>query len=426
MRPTALYRAYVAAAALVVPFAAHARIRRLRRDGVAAHRAHEILGNTTEQRPGGLLVWFHAASVGESLSVLPLIAALGRQLPEARFLITSATPTSAAMIAARMPPRCVHQFAPLDGAGPVKRFLKRWRPDAAVFVESELWPQILVRTHRANVPLALVGARMSLRSLNRWARFTRTAAFILGQFRLILTQNAEMAKALGDLAPPHTHVETGFNLKSLSPALPVHGAAHARLADTIAQRPTWVAASTHPGEEVDALLAHAHVLKTHPDALLILAPRHPDRGDEVATLIENMGLSHTRRTDGHAPDAQVYLADTLGEMGLWYALAPFVFLGGSLQPHGGHNPYEVAQAGAAILTGPHLSNFAETFAPLEACGAVRIVADGQDMGERALHWFDTPQALRMAQKAATDFVAKGDTDAAHIADRLIAVLDLGP
>jgi 3-deoxy-D-manno-octulosonic-acid transferase len=426
MRPTALYRAYVAAAALVVPFAAHARIKRLRRDGVAVHRAHEILGHTTEQRPGGLLIWFHAASVGESLSVLPLIAANGQQLPEARFLITSGTPTSAALIAARMPPRCVHQFAPLDAAGPVKRFLKRWRPDAAVFVESELWPQILVRARRANVPLALVGARMSLRSLARWGKFPRTAAFILGQFRLILTQNAEMAKALTDLAPPHTLVETGFNLKSLSPALPVHGAARTRLAEIIAQRPTWVAASTHPGEEADALLAHAHVLKTHPDALLILAPRHPDRGDEVAVLIENMGLTHTRRTLGDTPDAQVYLADTLGEMGLWYALAPFVFLGGSLQPHGGHNPYEVAQAGAAILTGPHLSNFAETFAPLEACGAVQLVADGRDLGERALHWIDTPQALGRARAAATDFVAKRDTGAGDIAARLVTALDLGP
>lgn len=426
MRATALYRAYVAAAALVVPFAAHARIRRLRRNGVAVHRAHEILGHTTEQRPGGLLVWFHAASVGESLSVLPLIAAIGRQLPDARFLITSGTPTSAALIAARMPPRCVHQFAPLDAAGPVKRFLKRWRPDAAVFVESELWPQILVRAHGANVPLALVGARMSLRSLSRWGKFPRTAAFILGQFRLILTQNAEMARALSDLAPPHVSIETGFNLKSLSPALPVHGAARSRLADTIAQRPTWVAASTHTGEEADALLAHAHVLQTHPDALLILAPRHPGRGDEVAQLIARMGLSHTRRTLGESPDAQVYLADTLGEMGLWYALAPFVFLGGSLQPHGGHNPYEVAQAGAAILTGPHVSNFAETFAPLEACGAVQLVADGRDLGERALHWIDTPQALGRARTAASDFVAKRDTGAADIASRLVGALDLGP
>ncbi|MCR8826434.1 3-deoxy-D-manno-octulosonic acid transferase [Pseudosulfitobacter koreensis] len=424
MRPTALYRAYVVAAALAVPFAAHLRIRRLRRDGVAVHRAHEILGQTTEQRPGGLLIWFHAASVGESLSVLPLIAAIGRQLPEARFLITSATPTSAAMIAARMPPRCVHQFAPLDSAGPVKRFLKRWRPDAAVFVESELWPQILVRAHRENIPLALVGARMSLRSLSRWARFPRTAAYILGQFRLILTQNAEMAQALGPLTPPHTEVEAGFNLKSLSPALPVHGAARSRLADIIAQRPTWVAASTHPGEEADALLAHAHVLQTHPDALLILAPRHPDRGDAVAALITDMGLTHTRRTSGDAPDAQVFLADTLGEMGLWYALAPFVFLGGSLQPHGGHNPFEVAQAGAAILTGPHLSNFAETFAPLEACGAVRLVADGRDLGEKALHWIDTPQALARARTAAGDFVAKRDTGAADIAARLVTALDL--
>lgn len=424
MRPTALYRAYVVAAALVVPFAAHMRIRRLRRDGVAVHRAHEILGQTTEQRPGGLLIWFHAASVGESLSVLPLIAAIGRQMPEARFLITSATPTSAAMIAARMPPRAVHQFAPLDSAGPVNRFLKRWRPDAAVFVESELWPQILVRAHRANVPLALVGARMSQNSLSRWAKFPRTAAFILGQFRLILTQNAEMARALGALTPPHTAVETGFNLKSLSPALPVHGPARSRLADIIAQRPTWVAASTHPGEEADALLAHAHVLQTHPDALLILAPRHPDRGDEVAGLITDMGLTHTRRTAGQAPDAQVFLADTLGEMGLWYALAPFVFLGGSLRPHGGHNPYEVAQAGAAILTGPHLSNFAETFAPLEACGAVQLVADGRDLGEKALHWINTPQALSRARTAASDFVAKRDTGAADIAARLVTALDL--
>ncbi len=424
MRPTLLYRVYTALTAVVLPFAARARVRRLRRAEVPTHRAHEILGHASAERPGGRLIWVHAASVGESLSVLPLIEAMGRADPAQHFLITSATPTSAALIAARAPGGCIHQYAPLDAGGPLRRFLSRWRPDAAIFVESELWPQMLVQTRARGVPIALVGARLSATSLRRWAKAADTARFILGQFDLILAQNAAMAEALRALAPDTTAVETGFNLKSLSPPLPVEPAALAHMQRSTKARPVWVAASTHPGEEAEALAAHAQVLRQHPDALLILAPRHPERGDEVAEVIAAQGLTFTRRSAGDAPDAQVFLADTLGEMGLWYALARFVFLGGSLRPHGGHNPFEVAHAGAALMTGPHIANFSESFAPLEAAGAVKLVSDADDLARQALVWLDHPDTLDKARAAARGFVADRSAEADGIAQRLIDVLKI--
>ncbi|TMM54970.1 3-deoxy-D-manno-octulosonic acid transferase [Sulfitobacter sabulilitoris] len=420
-----LYRAYVAATTALVPLAAYLETTKLRRAGLPAHRAHEKLGHATEDRRGtGPLVWFHAASVGESLSVLALISRMGVALPQARFLITSGTATSAQLIAARMPPNCVHQFAPLDAAGPVTRFLDHWRPDAAVFVESELWPQMLVRTRARGAHLALVNARLSAKSRAAWAKRPRTAAYVLGVFDLILTQNDAMAQAMVDLNAPADRVARGFNLKSLSDPLPVDPDAVAKSRKTLGHRPVWVASSTHPGEEKDVLEAHRSLLGTHPDLCLILAPRHPERGDEVEALIAQSGLSHTRRSTGGAPTQAVYLADTLGELGLWYALAPFVFLGGSLRPIGGHNPFEVTQSGAAVLSGTHVTNFAETFAAMEEAGAARMVADGPDLARLATAWLTDDAALARARRAARDFTRARTGQLDGIAARLIKALDL--
>ncbi len=423
MQPTWLYRGYVAATQLVLPFAARARINRLRRDGVAIPRAHEVLGNSALDRPGGQLIWFHAASVGESLSALPIIEAMGTALPRAQFLITTATPSSAQILAARMPHRCIHQFAPLDAKGPITRFLKCWRPDAAIFVESELWPQMITRTAARGIPMAMIGARLSATSRKRWAKVPDTAAAILGCFRLILTQNAEITRDLAPLAPG-ARVETGANLKSLSPPLRYDVNALAELRNAVGDRPVWVAASTHPGEEAAALAAHAYLRRTEPDALLILAPRHPERGDEVAEICAAEGFTCQRRSTGTMPTGDVYLADTLGEMGLWYALAPVIFVGGSLVPRGGHNPYEVAHAGAAVLTGPHIANFAETYEPMIDQGAAVRVNEATDLGPALAHLLSTPDALAAQRAAASAFVNDQDHIRTAVAADLIKTLDL--
>ena len=424
MRPTLLYRAYAAATAVALPFAARARVKRLRTAGVSAHRAHEVLGHATEQRPGGTLIWFHAASVGESLSVLSLIEAMGRALPYVRFLITSGTPTSATLIAARMPPRTRHQFAPLDGAGPLRRFLQSWRPDACVLVESELWPNMLVQTRAANIPMALVNARLSEKSLRRWAKHRETAQFLLGGFAMVLAQTQALAEQLVSLGAPAARTFRGADLKSLSAPLPVDQTALTEIRKSLGDRPVWAACSTHPGEERDVLAAHQALLKNHPGLCLILAPRHPERRAEVETLIAETGLDFTTRSVGGLPQAQVYLADTLGELGIWYTCAPFVFLGGSLKPIGGHNPFEPAHAGAAILSGTHVTNFADTFARLDAAGGVKMVADTGDLAATAGHWLASPDALNKAREAAKDFAGKQSGALDDIAAQLIEHLEI--
>ncbi|MEQ6248374.1 3-deoxy-D-manno-octulosonic acid transferase [Sulfitobacter sp. HNIBRBA3233] len=424
MRAPLAYRAYVVLSVILLPFAAWIVTRKLRRAGVSALRAHERLGNASVQRPGGTLIWFHAASVGESLSVLALITRMSVLLPGAQFLITSGTATSAKLIADRMPPRAVHQYAPLDAPGPLKRFLKHWRPDAAVFVESELWPQMLRRTRATGATMALVNARLSDRSVASWAKRGALAAHVLDVFDLILTQNDAMAEAMVRMHAPAGRVARGQNLKSFAGPLPTDDDTLFEARAALGHRPVWVAASTHSGEEETVLAAHKLVMKDHPTAHLILVPRHPERGTEVLQRIADAGLAATRRTRGDTPGGAVYLADTLGELGNWFALTDVVFLGGSLRPIGGHNPFEVAQSGATVLSGNHVFNFAETFAAMEAAGAARLVADAQDLGQQVATLLSDDAARARACTAAEGF-AKAETGKLDtIAGRLIKALEL--
>lgn len=422
-----LYRLWVGASMALVPFATWAVTRKLRRAGVPVVRCHEKLGHATEPRdPDAALIWFHAASVGETQAVLALITRMGVALPQAQFLITSGTATSAAMVARRMPPRCVHQFSPLDAPGPLRRFLRHWRPDAALFVESELWPQMLRRTHAQGARMALVNARLSAKSIANWRRFPKTARYLFEVFDLILTQNDAMAKAMVEINAPADRVARGINLKSLAGPLPQDEDALFEARAALGHRPVWIASSTHPGEEETVLAAHKTLLQQHPDLCLILVPRHPERGQDVTNLIAGAGLSLTRRTRGDMPGGQVFLADTLGELGTWYALGDIVFLGGSLRPIGGHNPFEVAQAGAAVLSGNHVANFAETFAEMEARGAARLVADAGDLAMRVGALLDDPAALEAAKASATAFTRDRTDMLDGIATRLIKALELAP
>ncbi len=427
MPAPALYTAWVAASMALVPFFARSETRKLRKAGVSVARAHEKLGHATERRnPEGPLIWFHAASVGESLSVLALITRMGLALPKAHFLITSGTATSAKLVADRLPPRTVHQFAPLDAPGPLKRFLNHWKPDAAIFVESELWPQMLRRTFETGAKLALLNARLSDKSMESWQRRPSFARYILEVFELILTQNDKMAKAMVAMHAPPERVARGINLKSMSDPLPVDEDTLYEARAALGHRPVWVASSTHEGEEQAVLKAHKKLLETHPDLHLILAPRHPERGQEVMNLIAGESLSLTRRTRGDVPGQQVFLADTMGELGTWYALTDVVFLGGSLRPIGGHNPFEVAQSGATVLSGTHVANFAETFAEMETLGAARLIADAEDLADQVHHLLSDDVARQKAQKAAKAFTESQTDRLDSIADRLIKALELHP
>ena len=365
-RPTLLYHLYCGLTSLVEPLAWRTVRKKLQAADVPEPRQQERLGHASQPRPQGQLIWFHAASVGETLSVVSLIQRLGQRLPRAEFLITSGTPTSAVLIEKRMPPRARHQYPPLDTGGPVQRFLDHWKPDAGVFVESEIWPRLIVESAARATPLALLNARLSEKSVAGWQKRPQTARFILDQFRLFLTQNDKTAANLIAMGAIPDRVHPGTNLKAMSDPLPVDEATLSEVRSQIADRPVWIASSTHAGEEETVLATHAELVNRWPDLLLLLIPRHPERRGDISALINQTGLTFALRSAGEVitGNTQVYIADTLGETGTWYALCPIVFLGGSLKEIGGHNPFEPAQAGAAVITGPGYFNFAETFAPL--------------------------------------------------------------
>ncbi|WP_417472546.1 3-deoxy-D-manno-octulosonic acid transferase [Leisingera sp.] len=423
-QPTLLYSLYCGASALIAPFAWRKVAAKLRAYGLPETRVRERLGHASLPRPGGQLIWFHAASVGESLSVLTLIRRLGEQLPAAEFLITSGTPTSAELIEKRMPPRCRHQFPPLDSAAAVDRFLAHWRPDLGVFVESELWPQMLVRARRTGCPLVLLNARLSERSADGWKKRPETARFILDQFDLLVTQNQRTADNLAAMGAALERIRPGSNLKAVSAPLPADEKTLADLRAALGQRPVWVASSTHEGEEETVLAAHRLLLQRHPDLCLLLAPRHPERGDAVEALIAAAGFTLARRSIGEAPapDTQVYLADTLGEVGTWYALSPLVFLGGSLREIGGHNPFEPMQAGAAVISGTGHFNFAETYAELTRLGAATEVTSAEQLAEQLSLWLQEPQKLEAARTAAAQFISRQSDQLDQTVASLLALL----
>ncbi len=425
-RPTALYRVYCALTSIAMPLAWRTVRAKLQTAGVSEVRQRERLGHASQPRPDGRLIWFHAASVGESLSVLSLIKRMSERIEDAQFLITSGTPTSAALVEKRLPPRTRHQYPPLDSAGPVARFLDHWRPDAGVFVESEIWPRLIVETARRGTPLALLNARLSEKSVAGWKKRPDTARFVLGQFRLFLTQNDRTAANLIAMGAPADLVQPGTNLKAMSDPLPVDRTTLTKLQGQITGRPVWIASSTHAGEEETVLAAHAKLLERWPDLLLLLIPRHPERRDEVAALLDRAQLTYATRSKGQrvTEKTQVYMADTLGETGTWYALSPIVFLGGSLLEIGGHNPFEPAQAGAAVLTGPGFFNFAETFAPLiEAGGAIKIET-AAELGDSVGNWLADASALSTARNAARNCVNTQKTALDGIIETLCAELAL--
>ncbi|MGV6803269.1 MAG: 3-deoxy-D-manno-octulosonic acid transferase [Ruegeria sp.] len=425
-RPTLLYKLYCGFTSVAAPLAWRTVRTKLEAAEVPVPRQQERLGHASQPRPNGRLIWFHAASVGESLSVLSLIKRMGEKIEDAQFLITSGTPTSAALIQQRQPPRTRHQYPPLDSAGPVGRFLDHWQPDAGIFVESEIWPRLIVETARRGTPLTLLNARLSERSVAGWKKRPETAGFILKHFHLFLTQNDRTAANLIEMGAPADRVKPGTNLKAMSDPLPVDHDTLASIRAQIGDRPIWVASSTHAGEEESVLAAHAELLKRWPELLLLLIPRHPERRSEVTSLIKAAGQTLALRSAGQtiSPETQVYVADTLGETGTWYALCPIVFLGGSLKEIGGHNPFEPAQAGAAVITGPGYFNFAETFAPLVVSGGAVEVTSGLELARAVAQWLSDQSALAAAQAAAQSCVNTQKSTLDAVVDTLCKELSL--
>lgn len=421
-----LYRALTAAAGPVFDLVLSRRLERGKED---PQRVGERRGQAGLARPSGRLLWVHAASVGESLAVLPLVSRVRGEFPSAQALITTGTVSSARLLGARLPAGVVHQFVPVDQPRAWRRFLDHWQPDALLAVESELWPNMILETARRQVPMALVNGRMSERSYTRWRRLGGTARHLLGAFELVLAQSRADAARFGDLGAGR--VEASGNLKRAAPPLDADLEALGSLRDAIGARPCWLAASTHEGEEEALLAVHQRLLAAMPDALLILAPRHPERGPELAGLTSAAGLRPALRSTGDLPRQayEVYVADTLGELGLGYRVAQLAFIGKSLIPAGGQNPLEAARLGCPPLYGPHMANFAEIAASLEAAGGAIRVADVAGLECEVIRLMGDPLAhaalAERARAAAASEVEILDATLAHLRPLLARALGAG-
>lgn len=379
---TRLPRFWSAAATVATPGLRLMLLARLRRGKELPERLPERRGIETTTRPAGRLLWLHAASVGETVSILPVLQALAARAPDLTLLLTTGTVTSARLLATRLPElglerRVQHRFVPLDVPRWVARFLDHWQPDAAGFVESELWPNLLAACTARRIPVMLLNARMSVRSSERWKRVPGLARHVLGSFSRVQAQSevaAERLRALGAHA-----VTAPGDLKFAAPPLPVNEAELARMSALLRGRPVWLAASTHPGEETAAMQVHDALSPRYPGLLTIIAPRHPERGARLESEIR--GWPVTRRSAaGPPPEAGVWIADTLGELGLLYRLTRIVFVGRSLlPPGGGQNPLEPARLGCAVAVGPHTANFAPIVEVLEASGALSRVQDSASL-----------------------------------------------
>jgi 3-deoxy-D-manno-octulosonic-acid transferase len=393
--------------------------RRLRAGREDPLRFAERHGVASQERPDGFLIWFHAASVGESMSMLRLLDRLLEERHGLSILVTTGTVTSAAMVAERLGPRVIHQYIPVDHPSWVTRFLDHWRPDCAIWIESEIWPNLLNGIARRRIPAALVNARMSSRSHSRWALAPATIRQLLSTFDLCLAQTEEEAARLGELGA--RDVRYVGHLKFAADPLPADPHTLGELKTAIGARPLWVLASSHEGEEEIAIAAHARLADRFPDLLTVIVPRHVRRGTEIARCARDAGLAVSLRSGGLPPAAQdaVYVADSMGELGLWYRLTGIACIGGSLVPIGGHNPIEAAQLGCAVLYGPHMFSVPGVTAELQANHAAIIVSDAESLADAIARLLED-KAAALAMASAGREVAENNR---HVIDRAFDALD---
>jgi 3-deoxy-D-manno-octulosonic-acid transferase len=397
--PLAL-RLYQFASFAAAPVAAPRLLaRRLDRGKEHPERLGERRGEASEPRPDGPLIWLHGASVGEMLAAVPLIERI-RSLGFA-VLVTSGTVTSAALAESRLPPGTLHQFIPLDAPRYVGRFLDHWRPDLALFVESDLWPNLILASAQRRVPMIIVNGRLSERSFRRWRMVPGVIGALLSRFDLCLTQSAADAERYGELGAPR--VSSTGNLKLDVPAPPIDEDNLGKLKAAIGARPVIAAASTHAGEETTVVATHRRLRAKNPSLLTVIAPRHPERGESIAEIATVAGLKAGLRSRGELPDGQtdIYVADTLGELGLIYRLAPIVFMGGSLASHGGQNPIEAIRFDTAVVHGPNVWNFAEIYSALDDAQGAKLVTDEEALLAELSGWLHNPAARSAVADAAT-------------------------
>ena len=393
--------AYRAAARMISPLAGTVLKARARRGKEDPERLRERLGHPSLPRPPGPLAWMHAVSVGESLSLLPLIAALRAERPDLAILVTSGTQASAEILARRLPAGALHQYAPVDTPAAVGRFIRHWRPDVGLFVESELWPNLILAARKTGTRLALISARVTDKSARRWAARPAAARAMLASFELILAQEAATEQRLSSLGGV---VSGRLNLKRLGEALPYDAEELADLKALLGGRQVVVAASTHPGEE--ALIAGA-AASLSPRPLTIIVPRHPELSSDIARDLADHRFALRSAGEAIEPETDVYLADTLGEMGLFLRLADVAVMGGSFgRGVGGHNPLEPARVGVGVISGPDIANFASIYAEMVEAGGGLVVQDDQGLARALSQVLGDRARLEASNRAAAAFAAQ--------------------
>lgn len=409
---------YRHATALLEPLAPLLIERRLRHGKEDPLRREERLGRSAVSRPKGPLLWIHAASVGESLSVLPLAERLTRAHGTG-VLFTTMTTSAAAALAPRQPSGSIHQYIPFDTPGAVARFLERWRPDAALWVESELWPNLLLEAQRRHIPTALVNGRLSDRSFTRWNRFPAFSRRLVGGFTTVLVPDESQGRQFTTLGAAPV-VVTG-DLKATAGPPQADPGALAPLRDALAGRRVWLAISTHEGEERLVCDIHRDLATMIDGLLTVIVPRHPERADSIAEEATARGFSVARRSRADMPDSatDIFLGDSIGEMGLYLGLGDPVFIGKSMLEHGGHNPREAAWLGKATVFGPHMQNFADIARRLVAAGGAIEVADATSLRHHIAGLLGDDPACRAMGERARNIV---EGDAAGVLDRAFEAL----
>lgn len=413
-----LYRAATTVAAPVVHIYLAIRRYRKKEDG---GRVRERFGIASQARPEGQLAWLHAASIGESLSMLPLINTLLNSRPGMSILVTTGTVSSARLMSERLPDRAFHQYVPVDRVAYARRFLDHWRPDLALWAESEFWPNLISECHARGVPMVLVNGRISTKSYAGWQKAKGLIAQLLKGFTLCLGQtqeDAERLKNLGAVRP----LCVG-NLKFAVPPLPVDDGEFDVLTEALGTRPRWLAASTHPGEEEIIAEVHQQLAADHPNLITLIAPRHPDRGGDIAAKLLEQGLSVAQRAKGQpiTPDTTIYIADTLGELGLFFRLVDIAFMGKSFIPLGGQNPLEALRLDCAVLHGPHMDNFRLITEQMKNAGCAIEVENGHMLGETLGYLLSDPKRIVEMIKAGTEF-ADGQAEVINSVAREIEII----
>lgn len=412
----ALYRMATSLGGPLIRLYLRQRVKRGKEDPA---RIDERLGRASLPRPAGKLVWLHGASVGEAMSMLPLIERLRTDHPGWAVLVTTGTVTSAKLMAERLPQGVMHQYVPVDRIPYVRRFIEHWKPDLALWLESEFWPNLVVETRASAVPMVVLNGRMSEKSFEGWKKNRPMITQLLKAFRLVLAQSDLDAQRFRDLGAKD--VATPGNIKFASPPLPADADATAELNAWLDDRPRWLAASTHAGEEAIAAGVHARLKAHMPELLTLIAPRHPERGQAIEAELRAKGLNVARRSlsDVITPATDVYIADTIGELGLFYRAAEVVFIGKTFAGGGGQNPIEAAQLDCALVFGPDMSNFAAVAQTLRDADGAREVADETQLGDAVLRLLDEPDTRGHMANAAKD-VARAE---AGVLDRVMAALE---